>query len=312
MPPDRGRGDRHRPPGHAVRRPAVDPRRDPVPAPAAGARLGDGRGRAGDEARAARSSCSSACATCGRARPAGEPLALRVDRRGRRLPRRGALIVVLAVMTGFQDGIRDKIISANPHLLVLEAGGRGVRGRRRAPLAGARACPACGPRRRSCCSRRCSPPGRRRHRRPPARRGPRDAGACGTLQQRVQLGSLDRLLEGRSRRSCSAWSWRGCSGRSPGDTRDGDLAAGRDDRGRACAQDAALHGGRHVEVGHVRVRLLARLHVARRRAGVRRPRRPGDRDRGEARPIACQARGVVPRARRRRSGCRTGCATGWT
>jgi lipoprotein-releasing system permease protein len=29
-----------------------------------------------------------------------------------------ALIVVLAVMTGFQDGIRDKIISANPHLLV--------------------------------------------------------------------------------------------------------------------------------------------------------------------------------------------------
>ena len=37
-----------------------------------------------------------------------------------------ALIVVLAVMTGFQDGIRDKIISANPHILVVEAGGRGV------------------------------------------------------------------------------------------------------------------------------------------------------------------------------------------
>jgi len=33
-----------------------------------------------------------------------------------------ALIVVLAVMTGFQDGIRDKIISANPHLLVFQAG----------------------------------------------------------------------------------------------------------------------------------------------------------------------------------------------
>lgn len=29
-----------------------------------------------------------------------------------------ALIVVLAVMTGFQDGIRDKIISANPHVLI--------------------------------------------------------------------------------------------------------------------------------------------------------------------------------------------------
>src|SRR5260370_17620166 len=34
-----------------------------------------------------------------------------------------ALIVVLAVMTGFQDGIRDKIIAANPHVLIMEAGG---------------------------------------------------------------------------------------------------------------------------------------------------------------------------------------------
>ena len=33
-----------------------------------------------------------------------------------------ALIVVLAVMTGFQDGIRDKIIAANPHVLIMEAG----------------------------------------------------------------------------------------------------------------------------------------------------------------------------------------------
>lgn len=37
-----------------------------------------------------------------------------------------ALMVVLAVMTGFQDGIRDKIIAANPHVLIMEAGGRGV------------------------------------------------------------------------------------------------------------------------------------------------------------------------------------------
>jgi lipoprotein-releasing system permease protein len=37
-----------------------------------------------------------------------------------------ALIVVLAVMTGFQDGIRDKIISANPHLLVFQTGGVGL------------------------------------------------------------------------------------------------------------------------------------------------------------------------------------------
>jgi lipoprotein-releasing system permease protein len=37
-----------------------------------------------------------------------------------------ALIVVLAVMTGFQDGIKEKIIAANPHVLVFETGGRGV------------------------------------------------------------------------------------------------------------------------------------------------------------------------------------------
>src|SRR5919197_1938844 len=37
-----------------------------------------------------------------------------------------ALIVVLAVMTGFQDGIRDKIISANPQLLIFQTGGLGI------------------------------------------------------------------------------------------------------------------------------------------------------------------------------------------
>jgi len=37
-----------------------------------------------------------------------------------------ALIVVLAVMTGFQDGIRDRIISANPHLLVFQSGTVGL------------------------------------------------------------------------------------------------------------------------------------------------------------------------------------------
>jgi lipoprotein-releasing system permease protein len=37
-----------------------------------------------------------------------------------------ALIVVLAVMTGFQDGIRDRIISANPHLIVFQSGSPGM------------------------------------------------------------------------------------------------------------------------------------------------------------------------------------------
>jgi lipoprotein-releasing system permease protein len=40
----------------------------------------------------------------------------------------GALIVVLAVMTGFQDGIRDKIISGSPHLLVFQSGTGGLSG----------------------------------------------------------------------------------------------------------------------------------------------------------------------------------------
>ena len=37
-----------------------------------------------------------------------------------------ALIVVLATMTGFQDGIKEKIIAAQPHILVVEGGGRGM------------------------------------------------------------------------------------------------------------------------------------------------------------------------------------------
>jgi lipoprotein-releasing system permease protein len=37
-----------------------------------------------------------------------------------------ALIVVLAVMTGFQDGIRDRMIAGNPHLIVLQVGARGL------------------------------------------------------------------------------------------------------------------------------------------------------------------------------------------
>jgi lipoprotein-releasing system permease protein len=37
-----------------------------------------------------------------------------------------ALIIVLAVMTGFQDGIRDRILAANPHLLIFQSGGSGM------------------------------------------------------------------------------------------------------------------------------------------------------------------------------------------
>jgi lipoprotein-releasing system permease protein len=37
-----------------------------------------------------------------------------------------ALIVVLAVMTGFQDGIRDRIIAGSPHLLIFQSGTQGL------------------------------------------------------------------------------------------------------------------------------------------------------------------------------------------
>ena len=46
--------------------------------------------------------------------------------------------MVLAVMTGFQDGIRDRIIAGSPHLLIFQSGGQGLRGGRahRRPGAG--------------------------------------------------------------------------------------------------------------------------------------------------------------------------------
>jgi lipoprotein-releasing system permease protein len=37
-----------------------------------------------------------------------------------------ALILVQAVMTGFQDGIRDRIISASPHVVIFQAGAAGM------------------------------------------------------------------------------------------------------------------------------------------------------------------------------------------
>ena len=129
-----------------------------------------------------------------------------------------ALIVVLAVMTGFQDGIRDKIISANPHVLIMEAGGRGVADGR-----GLAQRVAPGSRRRLRHALR-APAGavhlveRRRHRRAPARRRPRHTGGArrdrlaGSLRQR-RAGAQGR----RSPRSSWAGSWRGASGSLPGD-----------------------------------------------------------------------------------------------
>src|SRR5882672_7917127 len=67
-----------------------------------------------------------------------------------------ALIVVLATMTGFQSGIRDRLIAANPHVLIFQAGSGGLADADRVAL---RAAAVRGV--RSARQRRGGPPGRR-------------------------------------------------------------------------------------------------------------------------------------------------------
>src|SRR5439155_2714161 len=129
-----GRGDRHRPPRHAVHGLALDPGRHPLPSLETRARP-----RRRDRARG--DGALSVYQLRGRGLPFELFLGLRYLRaRGHRANLSlfvwigvggaflgvSALIVVLAVMTGFQDGIREKIIAANPHILIIETGGRGV------------------------------------------------------------------------------------------------------------------------------------------------------------------------------------------
>ena len=213
MPPDRRRGDRHRPTGDALRRPAVHPRGDPVPASAA---------RAG-----------SADARRGGARPLRRGLPFELFLGLRYLRARGqranlslfvwigvggvflgvaALIVVLAVMTGFQDGIRDKIIAANPHLLSSRRGRPGlpdaaaVAGRVRG-VPGVRTATPFVLQQALFTARR--------------RRRPRRASCAASIWPRppVRADLRGQLTIRRarppsrtaSRPSCSAWSWRGRS-----------------------------------------------------------------------------------------------------
>ena len=138
-----------------------------------------------------------------------------------------ALIVVLAVMTGFQDGIRDQIIAGNPHLLVFQAGGRGLgdAGRGGGPRAGDPGRP-CG-HARSCFSRRSS-------RRPGA--GPTAAWCAASIwprrrvRQDIRSSSASGLA--RAARRGEPAILLGCElarslGRGPGRHRDVDLPAGR-------------------------------------------------------------------------------------
>ena len=90
-----------------------------------------------------------------------------------------ALIVVLAVMTGFQDGIRDRIIAGNPHLLIFQSGRPGTDRaptRVAAPLRGGAGRPRGHALRPAAGA--LQQPGRRGPRRAGPRRGSRDRRPC--------------------------------------------------------------------------------------------------------------------------------------
>ena len=209
MPPDGGRGDRHRPPRHAARRPAVHPRGHPVPAPAPG-------GARPREARAALRAVPRA-ALPRLARQAREPLAVRVDRRGRRVPRRGRP----HRRAGGDDRLPGR--HPRPHHLGQPAPAR-VPERRRA------ACPTRTGWRRAVREvpgvRAATPfvlqqalftsPGGEAH--GGLVRGvdtSRRLGGDATCSSQLRSGRLEGFAERRRGRSCSAPSWRACSACCP-------------------------------------------------------------------------------------------------
>src|SRR6185295_17686803 len=114
----RRRGDRHRSPGDTAGRPALHPRGDPLPPPAAGDPRRVSRGLPYELFLGLRYLGS-------RGKRANLSLFVWIGVGGVFLGV-AALIIVLAVMTGFQDGIRDRILSANPHLLIFQSGGSGM------------------------------------------------------------------------------------------------------------------------------------------------------------------------------------------
>ncbi len=127
-----------------------------------------------------------------------------------------ALIVVLAVMTGFQDGIRDRIIAATRTCSIFQSGARG-HGRRRP--GGARACAAC---------RACEPatpfvlqqalftsPGGEAHGGLVRGVDLRDAAVLRDLQRQLRSGRLEGFADGERGDPARASSWRACSACCP-------------------------------------------------------------------------------------------------
>ena len=129
MPPAGGVGIGHRPADHAADRPAVHPRRDPVSRHAAG---GVAWPR---DAGAERATCwsilrwpsparvaASRGATSGAARTASVASLNTVISTGGVAVGVMALIVVLGVMNGLRNDLRERILVANPHLRILTFG----------------------------------------------------------------------------------------------------------------------------------------------------------------------------------------------
>ena len=221
-----------------------------------------------------------------------------------------ALIVVLAVMTGFQDGIRDRIISANPHLLIFQSGGAGMADADRVA-----------PRVREVPGVRAATPFVLQQ----ALFTSPGGEAHGGLVRGVDLGDA----AGADRPAARSFAAGGssdsptASGAHPARRRagaharraarrfrHGDLAQGCADRGGHGAQDAALRGGRHHRGRHARVRLVDRLPAAGRGPAISRACRRRHRRGGEAGRSVRRQRGRADDRRPARLS-RTGCATGW-
>ncbi len=129
-----------------------------------------------------------------------------------------ALLIVLALMTGLQGELRDRIVGSAAHVYVLKAGGLGER--RRGGQEGARACRASSARRRS-----CSGWGWRRA--PAAASSSRSRASIPSLEPGVtnvgrsmtvgEPRRADAGRRGRWRASSSARTWRRSLGVSLGD-----------------------------------------------------------------------------------------------
>ena len=344
---DRRRGDRHRPAGHALHRRAEHPRRDPLPAAAAG------KGRSRSWARACARSCRCCCPgsprrSCSSSRCRASPTrcSLRLlplvapgrafevlvggrYLRSRRFPRLisavtfisisgvtlgvMALIIVISVMTGFESDLKRKILGTNSHIVVVpQIGGaiedyRGATARVRAVPGVTAAAPFILS--QSMIGSRRGRAGRRaaRHRAPRRGRGDRAGAHPRGREPRADLGREPgaAALPGIVRRRRAGPQPRP----RPRERGAPDLAVRQHDpRGRRPG-GAALRGRRRLQVGDVRVRLLARLHRPSRGAGALRHR--GRRHRASrCGSRTSTARASWRRGSRRRSARPTGCGTG--